>query len=214
MVSAKRTLWNWPVTDLTLYSSAGQQKSWESSQRNCLIQETGLVAFPDWLSTVCWKRYNCLVSTEFLPLLRYISLIQETGLVAFPRLVVHSVLEICKLYLLPTFAESTHGVQTLIIKADFGLGQEIYPSIADKLAGKEVGILVNNVGAMDYPQLFQEVPMERLWQLININIGAATLMSHLVLPKMAERKRGAIINISASASIYPNPQLAVYAACK
>lgn len=35
---------------------------------------------------------------------------------------------------------------------------------------------VNNVGAMDYPQLFQEVPMERLWQLININIGAATLV--------------------------------------
>ncbi|PIK55312.1 putative inactive hydroxysteroid dehydrogenase-like protein 1 [Apostichopus japonicus] len=110
--------------------------------------------------------------------------------------------------------ESSHGVQTLIIKADFGLGQEIYPSIADKLVGKEVGILVNNVGAMDYPQLFQEVPMERLWQLININIGAATLMSHLVLPKMVERRRGAIINISASASIYPNPQLAVYAACK
>lgn len=39
-------------------------------------------------------------------------------------------------------------------------------------------------------------------------------MSHIVLPKMAERKRGAIVNISASASIYPNPQLAVYAACK
>ncbi|KAJ8049102.1 Inactive hydroxysteroid dehydrogenase-like protein 1 [Holothuria leucospilota] len=110
--------------------------------------------------------------------------------------------------------ETASGVQTLTIKADFGLGQEIYRPIAEKLQDVEVGILVNNVGAMDYPQYFQDVPMERLWQLININVGAATMMTSIVLPKMVERKKGAIVNLSASASIFPNPQLAVYAACK
>ena len=36
--------------------------------------------------------------------------------------------------------------------------------------------IVNNVGAMDYPQFFLNMPIERIWQLININIGAATLV--------------------------------------
>ncbi len=35
---------------------------------------------------------------------------------------------------------------------------------------------MNNVGAMDYPQYFLNMATDRLWQLININIGAATLV--------------------------------------
>ena len=31
---------------------------------------------------------------------------------------------------------------------------------------------------MDYPQYFLNMATERLWQLININIGAATLVSY------------------------------------
>ncbi|XP_071511313.1 inactive hydroxysteroid dehydrogenase-like protein 1 [Diadema antillarum] len=71
--------------------------------------------------------------------------------------------------------ESLYNVQTKVVKADFSQGAEIYPDIAAHLDGIEVGILVNNVGAMDYPQYFLEMAAERVWQLIYINIGAATL---------------------------------------
>ncbi|XP_072163044.1 inactive hydroxysteroid dehydrogenase-like protein 1 [Diadema setosum] len=110
--------------------------------------------------------------------------------------------------------ESLYNVQTKVIKADFSQGAEIYPDIAAHLDGIEVGILVNNVGAMDYPQYFLEMAAERVWQLININIGAATLMTNLILPQMVERKKGVVVNISSGASIHPSPQLAVYSACK
>ncbi|XP_070532673.1 inactive hydroxysteroid dehydrogenase-like protein 1 [Ptychodera flava] len=110
--------------------------------------------------------------------------------------------------------ETTFHVETLTIKADFSKGSEIYESISSQLQGKDIGILVNNVGVYDYPQYFVDVPLEKLWQLININIGAATAMSRIVLPQMIEKRKGAIVNITANTALHPTPQIAVYAATK
>lgn len=110
--------------------------------------------------------------------------------------------------------ESFYGVKTHIIAADFSQGADIYQDISTGLEGLEIGMLVNNVGAMDYPQCFLEMDAERIRQLININIGAVTMMTKLVLPQMVERKRGLVVNVSSGTSIHPSPQLAVYSACK
>ncbi|XP_002733500.1 inactive hydroxysteroid dehydrogenase-like protein 1 [Saccoglossus kowalevskii] len=110
--------------------------------------------------------------------------------------------------------ESTFGVKTFVIKADFSKGSEIYDVISQQIKDKEIGILVNNVGVYDYPQYFVDVSMDRLWQLININIAAATMMTHLVLPQMVERGKGAIVNMSSNTALHPTPQMTVYAATK
>ena len=39
-------------------------------------------------------------------------------------------------------------------------------------------------------------------------------MTHLVLPQMVERGKGAIVNMSAGGCTRPTPQMAVYAATK
>lgn len=59
-----------------------------------------------------------------------------------------------------------------------------------------------------------EVPESTVWDLVNVNVGATTHMTKLVLPGMQKRKRGAIVNVSSSAELQPMPLLAVYAATK
>ncbi|XP_077986941.1 inactive hydroxysteroid dehydrogenase-like protein 1 [Glandiceps talaboti] len=110
--------------------------------------------------------------------------------------------------------EKKFNVKTLTIKADFCKGGEIYEMISKHLEGKEVGILVNNVGVYDYPQYFIDVPLERMFQLVNVNIVAATAMSRIILPQMVERGKGAVVNISSNTALHPTPQIAVYAATK
>lgn len=65
-----------------------------------------------------------------------------------------------------------------------------------------------------YPMYMTEVPQTTVWDLVNVNVGATTHMTKLVLPGMQERKRGAIVNVSSSAELQPMPLLAVYAATK
>lgn len=110
--------------------------------------------------------------------------------------------------------EKEFKVQTRIIQVDFGL-QDVYANISSSLEGLEIGILVNNVGVMyDYPQYFLDVPDKKLYDLINVNMTSVIMMTHIVLPHMCKRKRGAIINMSSSAGLLPTPQIAAYAATK
>ncbi|XP_072278969.1 inactive hydroxysteroid dehydrogenase-like protein 1 [Pyxicephalus adspersus] len=109
----------------------------------------------------------------------------------------------------------TYGVKTHLIVADFSLGHKVYAHIKEALKDVDVGILVNNVGVLnDYPQFTTEVPEDKLWEMININIAAAVMMVHIVLPGMVERKRGAIVNVSSAVCCKPTPLVNVYASSK
>lgn len=61
---------------------------------------------------------------------------------------------------------------------------------------------------------FGECSRTDLWDMININIGATTLMTHMVIEKMKERKKGAIVNVSSGTEATPLPLMSFYAASK
>lgn len=74
---------------------------------------------------------------------------------------------------------------------------------------------VNNVGRMyDYPDELGKVSPELLWDLININMGAVTMMTRMCLNDMKQRGKGAIVNISSGSELQPLPYTAVYGASK
>uniref|UniRef100_A0A8C5PKT9 3-ketoacyl-CoA reductase n=1 Tax=Leptobrachium leishanense TaxID=445787 RepID=A0A8C5PKT9_9ANUR len=109
----------------------------------------------------------------------------------------------------------TYGVKTRFIQADFNRCQEFIHVIKDALKDVDVGILVNNAGVCyEYPQYVTEVPEDKMWEIINVNVAAATMMIHVVLPDMVQRKRGAIINISSASSAFLCPLFAIYGASK
>ncbi|KAG8239188.1 hypothetical protein J437_LFUL018380 [Ladona fulva] len=59
-----------------------------------------------------------------------------------------------------------------------------------------------------------EVPQQELWDIINVNVGATTMMSRMVLSDMVQRGKGAIVNISSGSELQPLPLMTVYAASK
>ncbi|XP_028156599.1 inactive hydroxysteroid dehydrogenase-like protein 1 [Ostrinia furnacalis] len=111
--------------------------------------------------------------------------------------------------------ENQHSVKTKIVVADFSKGAEVYGHIEEELKDIPLGILVNNVGInYDYPMAVCEVPTSKAWELINVNIGAVTLMTKLVVPRMVARGRGAVVNVSSGSELQPLPLMGIYAATK
>ena len=76
-----------------------------------------------------------------------------------------------------------------------------------------IDVLVNNAGWDVFKPFTKTVPAE--WEkLIAINLTGALHMLHAVLPGMAERKSGRIVNIASDAARGGSSGEAVYSACK
>jgi len=74
---------------------------------------------------------------------------------------------------------------------------------------------VNNVGVIsEHPLYLSELRESDIWQTVNVNIGATTMMTRIVLPTMLRRRCGAIVNISSMAGVRPVPLLSVYSGSK
>ena len=76
-----------------------------------------------------------------------------------------------------------------------------------------ISVLVNNAGWDVFKPFTKTVPAE--WdKLIAINLIGALHMHHAVLPGMAERRYGRIVNVASDAARGGSSGEAVYAACK
>ncbi|CAL4075820.1 unnamed protein product, partial [Meganyctiphanes norvegica] len=114
------------------------------------------------------------------------------------------------------YARSEYGIETSVVIADFGDGQSIYGHIAKELEGKDIGVLVNNVGLIGHniPTIFAEWEEKPTWDIVNVNVANVPAVTKIVLPGMLQRKRGIIINIGSVAAVLPIPMSAMYSASK
>ena len=111
--------------------------------------------------------------------------------------------------------QTDFGIRVEIVLADFSLGTSVYRDIESCLEGKDIGILVNNVGAiLPFPMYFNEMSEEQMMNMLKANILPVTLMTKVVLPLMEAKGRGALINIASVSGLSPQPLQTVYAATK
>ena len=76
-----------------------------------------------------------------------------------------------------------------------------------------IDFLINNAGLGDRGA-FATSELQRVKEMLAVNMVALTVLTRALLPAMIEKKRGAILNVSSSAGFLPIAKLAVYAASK
>ena len=93
----------------------------------------------------------------------------------------------------------------------------IYAEIKAKIGELDIGVLVNNVGmSYSHPEYFDIFAQSErsVADMINCNVTSVTKMTAIVLPGMAKKRKGVIINNGSASGRLPTPLLAVYSASK
>jgi uncharacterized protein len=119
-----------------------------------------------------------------------------------------------RLDLLAERLRSLHSVHTRVIVADLiqpEAPQQIFD--ATEGAGLQIDLLVNNAGFGEYGE-FLRSRLEMQVNMVQVNCTAVVHLTRLFLPRMVERRQGAVMIVASTASYQPVPYLATYAATK
>ena len=79
--------------------------------------------------------------------------------------------------------------------------------------GVRVNVLINNAGLGDHG-LFEDSEWPRIRAMLNVNMKALTLLTHVFAKDLVAQGHGAILNVASIAGLIPVPHMAVYAATK
>jgi short-subunit dehydrogenase len=107
-----------------------------------------------------------------------------------------------------------YGVQVITIAKDLFKAEaalELFEEV--KAKGIEVNVLVNDAGQGQFG-LFVEQDLQRLLEIIQLNVVSFTALTHLFLKDMVSRNEGKILQLASIASQLPSPYQAVYHATK
>jgi short-subunit dehydrogenase len=111
-------------------------------------------------------------------------------------------------------ARSLGAGKVTVIASDLGraaAADELFKQV--RADGVDIDYLVNNAGFGTRGR-FDQVPLDREIEEINLNINALVALTHLFLPAMVAAKGGTIINVASTAAFQPVPWMATYAATK
>jgi hypothetical protein len=107
-----------------------------------------------------------------------------------------------------------HKVGVTVITADLAqptVPEEIFNE-TERL-GLQVDLLINNAGFGAVGE-FAHLSLARQLEMIQVNVTALVMLSHLYLQPMLKRKSGAIIQVASTAAFQAVPYFAIYAATK
>ena len=107
-----------------------------------------------------------------------------------------------------------HGIRTLVCVADLAQPdgpREVFAFTESK--NISIDLLVNNAGFGAYGE-FRRVQVERLLEMVQVNVSAVVHLTHLYLPGMIARGGGDILILASTAAFQAVPYITTYAATK
>jgi len=105
-----------------------------------------------------------------------------------------------------------YGVRATAVPADLTKPAGL-AAVEEVLATEPVDLLVNNAG-LGLNKSFLKSDVEDELHLLNLNVVAVMRLTHFALPKMVERGRGEIVNVSSVAGFAATMPGSTYAASK
>ncbi len=106
------------------------------------------------------------------------------------------------------------GSEAVVMPADLaqpGAAEALMAEVAER--GLTVSTLINNAG-FGLAGDIGDQPLDRILEMIQLNVVAMTTLARLVLPGMRRARGGGILNVASVAAFQPGPHLAVYYATK
>ena len=106
------------------------------------------------------------------------------------------------------------GVRAEIFVADVASPQDLQNLYTATMASfSQIDILVNNAGIETWGK-YKDLGADEITKVIDVNLTAPMLLTHLALPDMYRRDVGHIINIASAAGVFPPPYSEPYATTK
>ena len=106
------------------------------------------------------------------------------------------------------------GGEVTVLAADLarpGSGKDLASEVGRR--GQTVDVLVNNAGFADFGK-FADADLDKLMQMIQLNIATLTELTHELLAPMITRGHGRVLNVASTAAFMPGPLMATYYATK
>lgn len=107
-----------------------------------------------------------------------------------------------------------HGTKTEIIVCDLSVPaepQRVFDAVQAK--GLPIELLINNAG-FGWVGTADETDVDRMRDLVRLNVSAVVELTYLFLPGMWQRGHGGIINVSSVAGFQPVAYMPTYSASK
>jgi uncharacterized protein len=107
-----------------------------------------------------------------------------------------------------------HGVRCVTVAADLAERDgpaEVHAAAEER--GFEPDLVVNSAG-LGHGGRFSKAALDDQTRMLHVNVEALVRLTGLYLPRMLERRAGAVVNVASTAAFQPMPYFAVYAASK
>lgn len=106
-----------------------------------------------------------------------------------------------------------HGVQVKTVALDL-LAPDALAQLREVTDDEEVGLLVYNAGANSYGSPFLDGELDRLRQVVDLNVTRQLELTHHYGQRMKDRGKGGLLLVGSLAGYVGVPEMALYAASK